>query len=211
MKGKHTLNKAKYILIQFLAITLVALCLELFVFNFQSVRERFSSTPVKNCTLTLEDFEKINWTELHGVYISEPDPILVIEGLQTQVDRLTLSFQAEGTVPYVDFFYSNDEFPAFSSDLMTRVQTLDATVITVTPHALVNDLRVDLGDDTGVRLHGITVTINSTEVHLSTARIVAIIAIYFVGKFLFSLQREPDYGLSTQLDKHGNADQKGNP
>lgn len=200
MKGTHTLKKAKKSLAAFLAVTLVAFALELFVFNFQSFREMASSAAVKDCTLTLEDFDKLNWTEQQDGYVSEADPILVYAGLNSRIDRLTLSFTAEGAVPYVDLFYTDENTSSFSGDRMTRVPLSDGNSCTVTLNATANDLRIDLGDDPGLRLQALTVTINSTQIHLSAARIIAVIVIFFLGRFLFSLQREPDYGLPEQID-----------
>lgn len=62
----------------------------------------------------------------------------------------------------------------------------------------VRDLRIDLGDDAGTTLHSIKVTINPEEFQFSISVLVAVVIIYFCCKYLFGLQKAPDYGLKTE-------------
>lgn len=176
-----------------LVILLIAVAMELFIFNFQPVCDRVLGRENLNEIYTLADFETINWTETADGLISGYDPMLILDGVNTQVHSLRIFSDCLGQVPYVNVFYTNDHYLQFGDGpvLLEMVESGNAVEIAV--NDTVENLRIDLGDQAGVALNQLTVIVNPSAIQISIARIVAIILIAFFAEFLFSLQRYPTY------------------
>ena len=59
----------------------------------------------------------------------------------------------------------------------------------------ITDLRIDLGDEKGTILNDLSVIINPIEFRFSIAIVVAVLLIYVATRFLFYLQKSPNYGI----------------
>lgn len=184
---------------QIVALTLVALFLELGVFNFSAMKMRLSSNPLKNESYILADCTQINWVQNGGDLISQPDPQLILETLNGKIEKIELSYEAEGNLPYIDLFYTDNVTTAFSGDAMLRVEGLDPTGGSISLNWDVTALRIDLGDEPGLRVKDFHLVVNPAVVKISMVRIVTVFLLFFVGKFLFSLQRAPEYDLQEDM------------
>ena len=180
---------------QIVVVVLIALCLELGVFNFSVIKTNFSSNPLKNQSYTLADCTQINWVSDHGELVSQLDPQLVLKTLHGRVDRIELRLETKGNLPYVELFYTDSDTTAFSGDAMLRVEGLESTGGMISLNWDITALRIDLGDAEGLRVKNFQLVVNPTALDISMARIVTVFLLFFAGKFLFSLQRTPEYDL----------------
>ena len=185
---------------QAVVVALVALCLEIGVFNFSAMKSRFSSNSLKNQSYTLADCTQINWVQAGGELISQPDPQLILKKLYGHIEQIELRLDVIGNLPYIEFFYTNNVTTAFSGEAMLRVEGVGPTGGLIPFNQDVTALRIDLGDAAGLRVKDLQLIVNPTAVEISMARIITVFLLFFVGKFLFSLQRTPEYNLYEDTD-----------
>lgn len=189
------------LIVKLLIIAVTASVLQLVLWNWPNWSFLLDDTVQKNLVYTLQDFQIQNWTEQNGQMTSGHDPMLMRDGIDGYVRQVRIELEADPLPPYLQVYYTNPAHPAYDGEaVVTAQQVSSITVIDV--NAEVQNLRIDLGDDSGTVLTGLTVTVNPVELHFSIAIIVAVILIYFSGKLLFSLQRAPNYGIADiQPDK----------
>jgi hypothetical protein len=197
------MKKKKLKIFEFVAVLAVALVLELFVFNFSYFRGLLDNDIAHNLNYDIGDFEVINWDEDDGVLVSRFDPQLVLNGINTEIKDICITAKADADIPYAVLFYTDETYPVFTGDAMLTIQGGNGNVFKADPDWKATDLRIDLGDDAGLRLTGLDVEINPLKINISISRIIAIFIIYYGAKFLFSLQRSPDYGLNVKQRSEG--------
>lgn len=178
------------------AILLAALCIELFYFHFDYFYARFFSDVPHNVLLELNDFQTEHWQTTESGLVSEADPILVHSDADVFVEKLLIQAELDKNIPYVVLFYTDKLHKEFSEETMIVMpQPVNGAVeVPVSQH--VKDIRIDLGDDAGVKLTGLSVTINPLYFNFSIARYVAMLTVCFGFWALTSLQRSPEYDLS---------------
>jgi|GEM_PF-1628029 len=181
-------------------IAAAAFILQLVLWNWSSWSFLLDGSVKKNVVYTLQDFQTQNWTEQDGQLISSHDPMLIRDGINSYIRQVQIELNANSLPPYVQIYYTDDTHPNYDGDAVIMAQPVfDTMVIDVNDD--VQNLRIDLGDEPGTVLQGITVTVNPVKVHFSASIEVAVMLIYLGGSFLFSLQRAPDYGLSEMIPK----------
>lgn len=147
----------------------------------------------KEARLTLENFDMYNWSEEgNGSYVSLPDPILVIEDLQANIKDIDITVDSADNISSVTFFYTENDGQVFNGDNIILGNLVDSE-LTLSVNKYVNDIRIDLGDDAGMRINGVTVVLNPDRIKFSFTRFITVIILYFSTIFLFRLQRRPDY------------------
>ncbi len=196
------MNRGKVIL-QYLGklflILLATSIIQLLLCNAGNLKYVLNKELVCNRMYTLSDFAVANWTQTAVGYISEPDPILAIDGVDCQIDDIHIQTQTAPALPYVEVFYINEQMPQYGNVILHEEVTDGEVVVSI--NDFVQSLRLDLGDDAGTELTELTVTINPVQVVFYPYVEVAIIVIVVAMKGLFSLQKSPDYGLNNIAEK----------
>jgi len=195
MKKIHNIRKD---VLRIAMLLLVAAVLQISMLNWEFWKYRMDETAVYNKEYHLEDLEIANWSETSTHLVSLEDPILVLPGLACWVNDVRIQVDTEPEIPYLELFYINEELLQYG-EVILRTDTPGQDV-TVSLDDMVQDLRIDLGDDPGTALQSISITINPTEFRFSPQILVAIVIIYACGKFLLGLQQSPDYGLTDNKD-----------
>lgn len=182
-------------IIKLLFIIAAASISELVLWNWSNWSFLMDDTAEKNVVYTMKDFQMQNWMKLNGQNTSCNDPILLREGIDGFVRQVRIVMDVDPQPPYIQVYYTNIAHPNYDGVAVVTAQPFyDDIVIDINDD--IQNLRIDLGDDPGIVLRAITVTVNPLEIDFSVAIVVAVALIYLGGKFLFYLQRSPDYGLS---------------
>lgn len=174
-------------------ITVFAIFLEIVIFNFPYVSGMLNGNIEKNISYNLEDIEKVNWRKVDNSLISEQDPMLTISNIDTYVKDFELSFSIDKKIPFIMIYYTQNEDDTFNDKMSIALTDNLRDKNEIKVNSFVKDLRVDLGDDAGVKLNSLDVVINPVKLNISISRIIAILLIYIVGIGLFYLQRSPNF------------------
>ena len=181
------------ILLRLTFLAFIGVAFSLIVLNVGNVKYMLNDSLQRNRRYTLSASEKINWTAGSLPIYSEKDPILVFPHLNCYVENISLEMILEPEIPYIDVFYINEEHPKYG-DTVLRIENPDLNT-TVAIDDMVSDLRIDLGDDAGITLSAFSVIVNPVKLKFSWSIVAAVELIYWCGKFLFFLQRTPEYDL----------------
>lgn len=197
---KHKKARIKKLGLQLILLACAAAIIELLLLNFGDWKLLLNPNMVKNRIYTLEDCEKVNWEEGETL-CSSTDPMLILSNVECYVESLLIRTELSAPVPYIDLFYTNERYLQYG-DVILRIEEPEPEEILAVGDQI-SDLRIDLGDEPGTELYNFTVVVNPVEIKFSVPIVVAVLLIYLTAKFLFSLQKTPDYGLG-----QGNAIEK---
>lgn len=180
-----------------LIVIIFAFLIELIIFNYVEVKNELNSSVQKNIVYNIKDIKKVNWSMKNRKLISNLDPILELENLNTEVKNINIQLKGKNNIPYIDLFWTEEKNEVFNADKIQRINTNIKgnfnQEIKIELNKQVQDLRIDLGDNPGLELDEIKITINYSHIRLNYARIIAMLLIYITSKFLFSLQQNPKY------------------
>lgn len=184
----------KYFKILFVAI--FAILIELFVFNFDYVYLSFVTKVDKNIEYELQDATLVNWQRVNGYYISESDPMIIFNDLDTDIKNVCISVDSQPIISNLVLFYTNYNMSDSEEPLMIvwNKDPIDGEY-NIEINNNVKNLRIDLGDDAGTTLKEFKLIVNPAVMNFSSARTVAMILIYVSSKLLFRLQRKPKYNI----------------
>lgn len=177
-------------------VLIVACCIEIFGINFFHILNVFDNSVEKNIEYTLQDMQKVNWSQGVPYLISKYDPNLIIENVNVFTKKIKLDISSNQEIPYIQVFYTNNENENFNEKLLVEYEQPVVGEIEISINQYVKDLRIDLGDEEGVILDNINVIINPTDFNFSISRVVAMILIYFLSIGLFYLQKNPEYNVN---------------
>lgn len=180
-----------------LLVIMIPLLLEICVFNFMYMINKFDKTLDKDIVYDIEDFDKTNWEIENNVLISNIDPILELYKIDTEVKNIDIMISGVGNLPYIDIFYTKIQNESFSGDNLDRITTnISGNLnkkVNIKLNKFISKLRLDLADEKGLELKDITIIINPSKLRINYARLIAMWLIYLTSKFLFSLQKNPKY------------------
>lgn len=182
-------------IIRFFKILAIAIGIEILVFDFSDVKNIITNSGqiLQNEFYTMETSRLENWTQEQGVYVSEPDPMIIIENVNQYVNNVEIDvIRKNGFKEPITVFYSTDMFSAPIELLSIELNNNRETIYI---RNNVYSLRVDLGETAGSSLEDCIVTINPCKLHFSLSRVVAMMIIYYLTGMLFCLHKSPDYGL----------------
>lgn len=169
----------------------VAVLLEVVVFNFDVWGTKLKAEQLQTAAFSLEDLTPVNWYMEDGVYISDVDPQLFVPTDPMWLSSVSIQYITEPQVTDCAFYYSN---PDQTVSVLNNIDISDGQTVFKLDKEIGPILRVDLGEEAGVRLSAIRVIINPMpQLHISISRIVAVVMIYVCGSLLFRIQRMPDY------------------
>lgn len=183
--------------VQVIILVILAAILQVLLLNLDYWKYQLSDNSISNMTYELGDFEVANWQVTETALCSEKDPILVLPNISCNVDRILIETQLTPTIPYLEVFYVNDVHTQYGEVIIHEDNPKECTTVEIGD--TVRDLRIDLGDDAGTILDSIKVTVNPEEFQFSISILVAVAIIYFCCKYLFGLQKAPDYGLNAEI------------
>ena len=183
-------------IIRFFIVLLLSAVIEIVVFQGANILKQYKYGDTANQVYHLDAFEVYNWEEQpDGSWLSLHDPMLFLELENRNVDVLRLQTEVLRNIPYVDIFYINDQFANYG-DVYQSCETTSDDSIVIAIGDQVDTLRIDLGDDAGISLNELTVTINPVSVGFSVSRVIAMLVIYWGTFGLSLLQKSPDYGIT---------------
>ncbi len=177
-------------------VLLTAAFIEIYFINGDFWLLYLNKSVKQNICVGLNETELLNWNTDGGTLVSMPDPIILVNDINTEVKTVSIKVDAEGDIPYVDMFYINDEHtvPANENLIKTYGPFKDGKLeVDINEYAEI--LRIDLADAEGLELNNIDIVINENFFSFSFARFFAIIILYYAAVFLFGLQRSPDYNI----------------
>lgn len=175
-------------------VLICAILLECFYFNF-TFFNRVLFQHSRMSTQVLDDFETVSWRYHETGMISENDAQLIFPGLNEEVGEFTVYLDSMPLPKYIDFFYTNEDHPFFAGDSLIRVECHGKNIIKIPVHTVVQNYRLDLGDDPGVVLTSLRVVKDESIFSFSFSRVLTVVLIWLVGTFLFGMQKMPDYHL----------------
>lgn len=177
-------------------VAVFAVALELLYFNFPMLSARLDTELSTDVSYMLKDLVLVNMDENSHGYVSKEDPQLFAETDSMKIQQVEVNCQTEPMITSLLFYYTDAE---------NVVQVISAPVASDGSASIrLNQnvgpiLRIDPGEAAGVRLLDCSITINSTHLRISPARIVAVVLIYVCGFLLFRIQRMPDYHLDQKI------------
>ena len=176
---------------------IIPILLEVCVFNFVYISNKFDKNLDKDIIYTIEQLSKSNWEFKDNALISNVDPILEVSGINMEVKSVDIILSGKGNLPYIDIFSIKTEGEQFSGDNVERVTTNISgnftNKIKVNVNKFIAGLRIDLADEKGLELDNVTIVINPSKLKISYARLITMLLILLTSKFLFALQRNPKY------------------
>ncbi|WP_313560209.1 hypothetical protein [Ruminiclostridium cellobioparum] len=172
-------------------VLFVGIILELGIFNFDFFKEYVDKSTTKNIYYTLDQMEVKNWTKINNGLISEEDPMLFIKGVNTKVKKVKLEVETDKPAEFILLFYTTESDPIFTDSASILYNTDSLLKV----DKFIKDLRIDIGDKAGIRLKQIKITINPLNFNFSISRIIAVLIIYLLGRFLLTIQQSPDYDI----------------
>ncbi len=189
-------------ILRFFVVFTVSVIIEMVVFQGVTIVNLLDNNIVKNRVYTLLDFEYINWSvNEDDMLVSENDPILVLADVNTYIDSIKIITQMSDQLQYLEVFYVNAQYPNYG-DIVKHCDEVNNNAVNISIGDDVRDLRIDLGDEAGVILTNIIVTINPVSFHFSFSRVITLLIIYYGAYYLFALQKMPNYNLE-DLTKKG--------
>jgi len=171
---------------------LLGILLELLYFNFNYFRNLTLSLNPMNAVVPAEDVAYINWEERDGYRLSLPDPIIAVENLDAQVREITIRLDMDREAADSSVFYTTEDGEVFNPEKMLKLPLkIGENKVRINAH--VHDLRIDPGEEAGLKLSAFELTINENKLHFSISRVVAVILIVTLGRMLFMLQESQRY------------------
>ena len=180
-----------------------AVLIEVAVFNFSACRQIIRGTS--QLELKTEQLSFQNWEKSEtGGYISLPDPMIYVDGLQMMVDTIAIRTDMEPLPLQYTLFYTTERNESFSGEKMmflgpvTGDDQFDLAM-------KVTAIRIDPGEEAGTALHKITFSLNEVCWDVSVSRIVAMLVIWWGTTGLMALQKPTDYGIRSETREEDEA------
>lgn len=174
----------------------IGILLELFVFGFGSLRLLMDPSAEER-SFTVNDFATVNWTEAEGKLTAQPDPMLIMEGLNDKVRTVTVYYCSEPQPDRITLYYTNSQYPVICQETVRTASPTPSQKVVFKVNDNVQGLRIDVGEAAGLQLSDLRVVFNEKHFDFSVSRVVAMVLIWIVGSFLFSIQKMPDYHLES--------------
>lgn len=185
-------------IIKIVLVILSGLFLEVFIFNFTYIKSRLDTSKEYNIEYSPDDMVKTHWLDTSETMISDADPQLILESVETFVDQISISFTANKPIDNVLLFYTNQKVKEINGELLIVNSEVGKEERLFTIRDYIGVLRIDPGEDAGVKFQNFKIIINPVNFNLSLSRVVAILLLYLLARALFTLQNPPDYGLERE-------------
>lgn len=173
----------------------VGILLECSVFNFNYWEKTFHKNE-SQVELNLESAALINWEHDGEIPVSGGDAHVIWTDLKNSVTDLSIYYSVDELPDYLCIYYNTKNANDVAQAVEFEVGTPKAGTVTFSIGDEISMLRVDLGNQPGVALRSLHVTLNPRTFSFSVSRVVAIVLMALLAEFLFSLQKMPDYKLN---------------
>lgn len=175
---------------------LAAVLIEVVFFNFVSLFGLFKG--VEPIEFTADDLSFVNWTEVDNGFVSQSDPMIILENLSIMADTFTICLKGEPQPGSYTIFYTEgaEKFSEKNMIITSNMTGKDTFPL----GRRITAIRVDPGEEAGLMLHNVTFIFNNPCWDISLSRIVAMLMVWWGTKFLMSLQRAPDYGVTQKKE-----------
>lgn len=184
------------ILKKVLVSLLVAVLIEVVFFNSAPLVNLFKG--VKPMEFSADKLSFVNWSKTDTGFVSQPDPMIILENLSIVADTFTVRLTAEPQPSSYTIFYTRGA-ETFSGNNM--IITSDMTGDDTFPLGQrISAIRIDPGEEAGLVLHDVTFVFNNLSWDISLSRIVVMLVIWWGTKFLMSLQKAPNYGVEQKAE-----------
>ena len=184
-----------------IVLLVIILVIELGINQADVWRCRFDTTVSKDKRYTMEDFELINWTKAGDSVESNADPILLVHMEPQYIHNMIISITTNPIVSDISILFEDKEHKL--SNISGKAK--NNTTRIVIEKEVTSYIRIDPGEEQGLKLKNVSMIINPTSFHFSLSRVIGIIIIYVLGVFLIRIQKMPDYSVvldkSTELDE----------
>ena len=167
-----------------------ACIIELGVINFTNIIGLLSNEN-NNIVYDMSSIETNNYDVDDEGIVSKFDPMIIIKDINSNVKKFKIELNSNEEIPYIDIFYTNNDLPVFNEQLIVHYTNPVHNIAYIKLNKYVKDLRVDLGDNAGVRINNIKIIINPYKVDFSISRVIAMIMIYYTANTLLKLQKNP--------------------
>lgn len=172
----------------------IGILLECSVFNFDYWNKTFRRNEMQ-VELDVETAALINWECSGASPVSREDAHIIWADLSNYVADLSIHYSVDRLPGFLCIYYNTEDANDVAQAVEFGIDTqLDGTV-TFAIGDEISMLRVDLGNQPGIVLNSLYVTLNPRAFSFSISRVVAIVLIAVLAEFLFSLQKMPDYKL----------------
>lgn len=169
------------------------LFIELVVINFHPLYNMVFYKDDTNIKYDMNKAEYVNWRNIKGSWTSLYDPMIIFEDVDRNIDLLRFEVEVDPSFDYADLFFTTKEGEVFTGENMIRDNQIVDGIIEFQLNKNVKDLRLDLGDKSGIKIKKIDLVINPVSVDISFSRIFAMVVIVLVSLGLNLLQKTPKY------------------
>lgn len=180
------------------AAAVIACMIELLAFHSGELAFALNRQTAKNLEISSTDMEYLNWKKENGIWVSETDPQIFISP-RTYVETLEVSLELNREIPFIVIYYKTDLSQEFNDAQMVFTEQVEKNN-RFTIQKPVAEIRIDLGDDAGVGIQDIRITLNPLSFQFSFARVIAMILIYVAATGLFQISKSPNYFLKKEND-----------
>ena len=180
--------------LSFLKYAVIVLLIEIFGFNFGFIYNSIKYSKINNLECSLEAATMYNIQYDGQKYIADLDPQMIWSNLDLYVYGVKIEYRAKNPVDMISALYTDAQNVEFNANAIVSTSDTGIDETTLTIKKNIKDMRIDLGENIANEFEYIKIILNPNEFHISTARIVAMLLIIYVLKFLFWIQRPFDFG-----------------
>lgn len=180
--------------LSFLKYAVIVLLVEILGFNFGYIYNSMKYSKTNNLECSLEDATMYNIKYDGQKYIADLDPQMIWCDLDLYVYGVKIEYQAKDPVDMISVLYTEEQNAEYSANTIVSTSDTGIDETTLAIKKNIKDMRIDLGENIANEFEYIKIILNPNEFHISTARIVAMLLVIYVLKFLFWIQRPFDFG-----------------
>ena len=173
---------------------MIVLLVEILGFNFGYIYNSMKYSKTNNLECSLEDATMYNIKYDGQKYIADLDPQMIWCDLDLYVYGVKIEYQAKDPVDMISVLYTEEQNAEYSANTIVSTSDTGIDETTLAIKKNIKDMRIDLGENIANEFEYIKIILNPNEFHISTARIVAMLLVIYVLKFLFWIQRPFDFG-----------------
>lgn len=184
--------ESKY-LKNFFAVIFIALIIEIFVINFSNILAFLNTDLVKNKEYVVRDLKTFNWEYSGEKLVSDLDPMLIIDNIDTYIKEINISLESNKQISYTNIFYTNSDVKNFNGDAVINYNQPLENDTNIEIYKNVKSLRIDLGDEANLEINNLIIKINPVKINFNISRVIAMILIYYSAIVLSYIQKNPKY------------------
>lgn len=182
-------------LFQVIIVFVLGLLIEFFWFNLDYFLLRQKDIP-KNIEFNMQNAELYNWQKTDTGYVSQPDPMIILNGINCFVDNIRIDITPDLDISNGTIFFTNDNIEVFGiEEGIININSSLKNNKDFKIDEFIRDLRVDIGESEGTQVVDVNITINYNKLDFRFTRVIIIVLIYVVGYFLLTLQRPRKYDI----------------